>query len=444
MILELGSSSEFVRVTTEYSNAVLLAILPHISAVGQKLDLPVHHPISAEQVTYCSVLPNRRIEAEISIKGGWVFSFRRGYINTIQGPHEFFLVQDLERIPHYFGKVKMSKDEAIKMARETLHKLDIPLEAVFAEQEPRVAEPPQIGTNTVPHYLIQWLDPRGVGQAPGSVDMDIDAQEKRVERIQLRSKSLERPPPKVSAVPPVDPRVPAWPEVNPDYAWRLLPIVLRAVEAYGQTLSLPIKGPLTTNDVAEFSVADNGGWPHSELRLTNGWRFIYRNSMVNGFYRPDNFFNSEDRAILIKDFLGNWRVSESAARDLVRRSIAKLGYPTNLVHFEIEPQVHKPLLPGIPRYLFYWYYEPSGDLQSIIWAEVDANLDRLTSLYYDEKSFWNHPPPIDLPISRPAMQTTNQPPSEIPTKLPSMQSPRIRFRLPDPKQKLDEAPQIPR
>jgi hypothetical protein len=409
MILDLGqslASFELVRVAAAYSNAVLVAVMPYISDVAQKLDLPVPHPVTVEQVTHCSVLPNRRVEATIQIKGGWAFAFKWGYIETIQGPHDFFTIQDFDRTPEFFGEVKMSKREAIQFARNTITKLGIPLEAVFAEQEPRVTEPPKVGTNTVPHYRIEWLDPRGAG-ATTSVDMDINGNTKRMERLVLRNTSLERATPKLTVVPPREPNQPTWPLVNAEYAQSLIPIALGAVDEYAEKLSLPVPRPLTTNHVARFSIADNGGWPHCEIELTNGWRFIYRNSMVNGYYAPDNLFNSDKRPILIKEFTGKWNITEAEAIGLVRRTLDKLKYPTNLVHLEVVPQVNKPAVPGIPRYMFYWYYNQNDDLQSTVWAEVDADKRVLKSFYYDDKAYWNHPPPIGVPITLPPPQRTN-------------------------------------
>jgi hypothetical protein len=414
MILDLGQSLaqfEWVRVTAEYSNAVLVAVLPYIADVAQKLDLPVPHPVTVNQVVHCSVLPNRRVEAEIGIEGGWVFAFSRGYVETIQSDRSYHMLQDPDEIPKFFGEVKMSKTEAVQLARDTLKKLEIPLEAVFAEQEPQIDEPHKMGTNTIPYYYVSWLDPRG----GTSVEIEINGNIRRLERLMFRSKSLERAPPKITIVPPREPNQPRWPEVNPEYAWRLIPIVLRAIDKYGQKLSLPVPRPLTTNHVARFSVRDNGGWPHCEIELTNGWCFTYRNSMVNGYDAPDKLFGSENRrAILIKDFVGKWNITEAEAIALVRRTLAKLNYPTNLVHFEVEPQVHKPAVPGIPRYMFFWYYNQDDDLQSTVWAEVDAYKGELKSLYYDDKAYWRNPPPIDVPISLPLPPETNSAPAPAP------------------------------
>ncbi|TAL00732.1 MAG: hypothetical protein EPO07_09310 [Verrucomicrobia bacterium] len=412
MILDLGQffdQFEMVRVTAEYSNAVLVAMLPYISDVSQKLDLPLLRPVTAEHVVHCSIMPQRKLGVEIGIRGGWVFAFSRGYVDTIQGPKEFFAIQDLDKVPEFYGEVKMSKAEAIQLGRDTLKKLGIPLESVFAEQEPRVTEPIKVGTNTVPHYRIEWLDPRGVGQAPAGVDLDIDGNARRVARISLRNRSLERPPPKLAVEPiPIRNR-PRWPSVNPEYARQLIPIVLRAIDDYGQKLSLSIPRPLTTNQVARFHVEDNLGRPHCEIELTNGWQFIYRDSMVNGYYAPDNLFNSDSHPILIKEFSGKWNLTETQAVALIRRTIARLGYPTNLVHMDFKPQVITPALPGIPRYSFWWWYENEthDDLQSKVEAEVDADKGELKSLYFEDKSFWNHAPPIDVPLSLPLTAETN-------------------------------------
>ncbi len=411
MILTLGSSMELIRVTAEYSNAVLVAVLPYVSNAVHRLDLPVQYPAAPQNVIECSILPSRRpgsLGVEIGIKGDWYFVFEHGYIRTIQGPRDYFTLQDPDRIPTFYGKPKISAGQAIRLARNAISDLGISLESVFAEQQPRVTGPVKIGTNTVPHYHIQWLDPRQ-DTAP-AVDIDANGQTERVEAIRFGyNKNLERPPPKIAVVPPHERTPLIGPSVNAVYAWKLVPIVLKTIDEYGKALGLPIPRPLTTNDVWRFSLSDNGGWPHSELELTNGWRFIYRNSMVNGYYAPDNLFNSDNRPILIKQFTGTWNLTESQAIELVRRTVTKLHYPTNLVHMDFKPQVQKPALPGIPRYSICWRFENEAhdDLQSKVEAEVDAGKGEVKSLYYDDKAYWNHPPPIDVPISIPALHQTN-------------------------------------
>lgn len=425
MILDLGQSQasfEWIRVTAEYSNAVLVAVMPYISDIAQKLDLPVARPVAIENVVHCSVMPRRAIGVEIGLREGWVFAFDRSYVQIIQGPRSFLLLQDPDRIPEFFGEVRMSEREAVQMARDALTKLGISLESVFAEQEPHVGMPRKYGTNVVPYYYVSWPDPRG--NLP--VDIEVNASLKRIERIGLPiNKSLERPPPKLSVTASTAPNNPQWPKINPEYAQKLIPIILQAVDDYGKKLGLAIPRPLTTNHVAQLSIADNGGWPHCELGLTNGWHFIYRNSMVNGYYAPDDLFSiyGERRPVLIKNILGHWNMTEAEAMELIRKNIAKLGYSTNLTRMDFAPQVHTSTFTNIPRYSFWWWCENEAhdDLVSKVEAEVDADKRELKSLYFDHISFWNKPPPIDVPITLPtasansAASATNQPASK-PTK----------------------------
>ncbi len=190
--------------------------------------------------------------------------------------------------------------------------------------------------------------------------------------------------------------------MNPDYAWKLIPIMFTAVDEYAKKLSLPIPYPLTTNNVAKVEAHNNDGWPHCEITLTNGWRFIYRHTMVNGYYAPDNFFASDNRKIHIKDFDGKWNLTTNQAIEIVRQALNKLGYPTNSIHMEDA----KTFIRGaslnkehIPRLSFEWYYSVQDELQSRLEAEVNAENGKLESLYYDDKTYWNSRPPIDVPIS---------------------------------------------
>lgn len=429
MIIELSNSAfDVVRITAEYSNAVLVAVMPYISDVAHKLELPVPQPVTIEQVTHCSIKPTRNWGVLVGLDGGWYFVFERGYVSTVQGPGEVFTIQDFHKLAEHFGEVKMSKAEAVEFARTTIKKLGIPLETVFAEQEPRIAEPFKVGTNTVPHFRIQWLDPGGAGVAT-SVDMDVNANIKRMERLTIFNRSLNRPLPKIPVEARRDARYNNWPFVNPEYASRIIPFILTSVEDYAQKLALPVPRPLTTNHVARCSIEWNNGGPYCELSLTNGWRFVYENYLVSGFHAPDNLFNP-DRPILIKEFLGEWKVSESEAIRLIRLALAKLKYPTNLIHMDFEPEIQKPALPGIPRYMFRWNYSAEGDqmVRSAISAELDADKGELKSLYYGNQAFWGRKPPIDAPITLPRTNSADAVRFSKPLSRPPQ--PSRRFKLP--------------
>jgi hypothetical protein len=351
---------------------------------------------------------------EVSVEGGWVFAFGEGYVQTVQGPHSYSVLQDPDKMPLFFGELRMSKGEAVLVARDTLRKLGIPLASVFAEQDPQVGGPHKMGSYMVPHYNVVWADPRG----GTSVDIEINGAAKRLERVQLRNKSLERPLPRLGVPMIRDPSSPVWPQVNPRYAWKLIPFVLKAIEGYGLKLGLPVPNPLSTNHVGRFKLEEDRGSPRVEVDLTNGWRFVFNHTQVNGFYAPDELFSSfrSQHPIRIKEFTGNWSATESEAKELVRRMMAKLNYPTNVVHFEVEPQVQKPAVPGIPRYMLTWNYTTGEEqfLQSSIVAEVDADKGDLKSFYFYDQSFYNSGPKIDVPLLLPGAPAPPQSPLALP------------------------------
>jgi len=445
VILDIAQGGGLIHVTAEFSNAVLVAMLPYVSDVAKKLELPVPQPVTQQQVVGCGVLPFFYRDGEMAgcgvrIKGGWAFGFHWGYLDHFETPHSYFHLQDPGEIPKFVGTVRMTKDEAVQMARATLKKLGISLESVFAEQEPRVTSPPKTRTGIVPHYRIKWINPRIGSDAQSgeaSVDIEVNADAKRVEYIYIAfNPHLRRPWPKIDVAPVY--RREESSRVNPEYAWKLVPIVLRAVDDYGKALELPIPRPLTTNHVARFHLEDNLGRPHCELELTNGWQFIYRDSMVNGYYAPDNLFDSDQRPILIKDFVGKWNMTEAEATALIRRTLARLNYPTNLVRMDFAPKVNKPAVPGIPRYSFWWWCENEthDDLVSKVEAEVDADKRELKSLYFEHTAFWNHPPPIDVPISLRPPETNTTPAAAFPQSRASPKPPSrpltqfVKFPLP--------------
>ncbi len=412
MILELGqtlsASAEFIRVTADYSNAVLVAVMPYVGDVARRLELPVPLPLAIEHVTHCNILPKRAVAVEIGTvgtNGNWFFAFSKGYVNIVQGPHDYFTEQEPDKIASYFGKLNMSRTEAVNKARETIRKLGIDPEMVFADQEARVTGPEQVGTNTIPQYKIEWVDPRS-GFPKTAVN--IDGENKRVTRVSIQNLVLFRPDPKINGITaPSAPGTANWPPTNPAYALQLAPIALKAIDAYSKKLGLNVPSPLTTNYVAKLSLADNGGWPHAEIELTNGWRFVYRNSGICGYYAPVNFFNSDARPITVREFAGVPKLSEADAIKAVKAAVVKLDYPTNLLMLDFEPQVIKPVANNIPRVMLFWHKENSDQTDLVFKLEAEVNLENggIASLYFDNVALWNKPPSIDIPLTLP--QTNN-------------------------------------
>ena len=429
MILELaGGGPDLIQVTAQYSNAVLVALLPYFSDAAHKLDLPVAQPITMQHVVGGGVMPYRYpngdiLSAGIEVQGErtrhrWYLGYRFGHINQVELRPSYFTIQDPDDLKWCYGKTRMTKNEAIQMAREAIKKLDIPLEDVFAEQEPHVTLPEAVhATNTLPYYRIEWVEPRG---GSSTVDIGVNADAKRVERIYFGAgdDNLHRAPPKIDVATPL---ASIRTSVNPAYAWKLLPIVLRAVDEYGQTLGLPLPRPLTTNHVTRFALSNNRGWPHSVVELTNGWQFVYRNNMVNGYYAPDNlyWFPRKNQRTLIKDFVGKTNMTDGQVKQLIQQTLKKLRYPADLVHTDFEPQIRKAVIPGITRIFVSWEYlnRTRDDIESKVEAEVDMSKGELKSLYFDNKVFWGKMPPMDVPISLPSSPLTNTALKKVSPKL---------------------------
>ena len=127
-------------------------------------------------------------------------------------------------------------------------------------------------------------------------------------------------------------------------------------------------------------------------------------------------------------------MTETNAIELIRRTVAKLGYPTNLVHMDFAPQVSKPAVPGIPRYLFHWYYSLESDslTRSAVSAEVDADKGEMKSLYCGNIAFRGRKPNIDVPILLPTPPKTNQPPVKPSSTPPARKAPRQPLDHPVP------------
>jgi hypothetical protein len=401
MILELGVSP-WLHVTAQYSNAVLVAVLPYFGDVAKKLDLPMPLPITRADIAEVSIWPGPGAPgAGILLKNNWAFNFQEGYVDLISNTHGSTLPPYQE--PTY-GEVKITAGDAVKTARETLKKLGVAPEDVFWDFEPKVTLPIQNGTNVVYPYRVEWLDQWG----SRTVDMKVDPHTGKMDRLSLHHFNLVRPPPKIDVVPLPETNAHDMfsrqmpPPPNPEYAWKLIPIMFRAIDEYGAKLSLPVPRPLTTNKVAKVEVHNDYSSPYCEVWLTNGWRFIYTHAMVNGYHMSDEF--NKFGPMHIKDFVGKWNLTTNQAIEVVKRTLAKLDYPTNNIHMDFEPTVILPVgefRKIIPRYIFEWYYRPSGQGNALsrVEAEVNADNGKLESLYYDDAAYHGSRPPIDVPIS---------------------------------------------
>lgn len=198
MILDLGQLSDFIQVTAQYSNAVLVAVLPYFSDVSKKLDLPTPQPITCANVAQFHVLPSREMRASLRLKNGCVFSFVFGFVDSYTSPHSpTYSPSTQDNIAPKRGK-RMTEMEAVHMARSSIERLGVSLEDVFADREPVVTTYRKDATNSIPRYRIQWLEPHGSYAA----DFIINPETGEVERFHFGAlTNLRQPPPRLNIVP---------------------------------------------------------------------------------------------------------------------------------------------------------------------------------------------------------------------------------------------------
>ena len=187
-------------------NAVLVAILPYVSDFAHKLDLPVQTPVLPAQVRSAGtsrLLSNRgNVEGWIAMTNGVDFDFAGGIVTRYATSRNYGAIQDTSQIKDFYGKLHLSKDEAIKMAREIPIKLGYTLKDFGCDVPPKVSGPFQHEGKTVPFYFIEWAN-RAEPDAP-IFNVWIDGENKSFASIHITGSKLLKPPPKLSIRPDLE------------------------------------------------------------------------------------------------------------------------------------------------------------------------------------------------------------------------------------------------
>lgn len=158
-----------IKITAEYSNAVLVAILPQVSDFVGKLNVPVLAPISLRQVAESRCWPTTDdVGGAVILTNGLLCGYQHGYVTGFRTPDSYHNLQDPAKIPRFYGTLRMSEGEALKLARASILKLGYGLKDTFTDQQPEIDQPPRLGTNVVPYYRFQWKDPVFSGTAVSS------------------------------------------------------------------------------------------------------------------------------------------------------------------------------------------------------------------------------------------------------------------------------------
>jgi len=155
---------ELIQITAQYSNAVLVAILPHVSDFADKLNLPILAPVTTSHVLTFKCDPRKEhIGGFMTLTNGYQFTFLDGRVCVYRSPQSYYSLQDPSRIPEFYGPTKVGEREAIMIARNAIRKLGYEDRMFHAENSPLVTPPEKIGTNSVARYRLKWTDPNWRG-----------------------------------------------------------------------------------------------------------------------------------------------------------------------------------------------------------------------------------------------------------------------------------------
>ena len=426
---------DIIQVTAQYSNAVLIAIMPHISDFSKKLDLPIPQPVTAAQVRHFGCSPRTDlIGGKVVLTNGYEFTFLHGRVEMYRSPQSYYELKDPDQFPRFLGTVKLKEKEALQVAHVAIKRLGYTDSLLHADRPPQVKPPPKIGKNCVPRYKIRWIDDtRGSNPAdpPTSVEFEVDAATGQIQMMLLFSPDTWRPDPQVNVHPPVITQGPktvyrggrTMIPVSQAYSNAFLVAILPQCGQYAKTAGFPVRLPITTSDVdmAHYSLGLIDADPCAFLDLKTGERFVYRHGQVIAFYAADVMqlpgreappFPTYEQ--FQKRFYGPINMTTNEAVALVRQTIRKLGYSEKDLHMDEPPRIGGPNRWGtnfIARCILNWQEPDQGAFRAV--AEVDMARKALKSLYINDHAnttIWRTPPKIGVPAESPAADPQTEPP----------------------------------
>lgn len=439
---------ELVQVTAAYSNAVLVAIMPHISDFSKKLDLPIPQPVTIAQVRKFGCTPRAdHVGGRVILTNGYSFTFDQGAVVLYRSPHSYFSLQDPERLPEFYGTVKVKKDEAISIAHNAIKNVGYTDSELHLELKPKVTPPKRNEGKEIARYLVEWIDPEQVTAGGIPIEraaVEIDASSGTIEMLAIQAREARRADPKIGIKPQVIAKQPqsepvggtkTYP-ISAEYAKSFLGAILPQLSEFGEKSGADVRTPITLQDVDMRHYICN--WEETKcvsvfLYLKTGDRFVYRHGQVIAFESHDSCRIPEPNKLLEdkppERFFGPVKVSSKEALSVATRAICQLGYGTLIPQLKQQPEVVPPRKYGtnyFARYFFNWW--PKGDDMQNAVAEVDATSGKLKSFYINDRAFpkiWRDPPQIGVPL---VIETNTVPatPSQPATLLPLPSLPTIK------------------
>jgi hypothetical protein len=418
---------ELFQITAAYSNAMLVAMMPHVADFAKKLDLPTPQPITISQVEhFVCFLRSDHIGGRLVLTNGCEFIFDHGHVQTFVSPHSYYYLQDPRLVPTFYGPIKITEAQTLKIAHDAIRNLGYTDTMLSADKPPRIDLPPRDKNHLIARYRIIWHDPKrgsNPSQPPRSIEFEIDATTGRIQMVNIYNPNTYLADLKIDILPqvigqgptsqPVGPGRKVTP-VSPQYARTFLNAILPQLADFVRMANLSIRPPVSTDDidmakyVTIYSCGIVEGDTQAFIDMKSGDRFVYSHGQVTAFYSHDamDFPEREhpytypgidqDRA----KFYGPINITTNDAVNLVRQTIKNLAYSESVLHVNTPPRVDGPGWWGtnrIARCFIEW--RESIDGPTWVNSEVDMASHRVTSLYINNHAItniWREPPRINV------------------------------------------------
>jgi hypothetical protein len=407
---------ELLQVTAQYSNAVLVAIMPYVSDFASRLELPIPQPVSIAQVQMFHCSPRSdHIGGRVSLAGGHEFWFDHGAVVRYTSPSNYFGLQEPSRMPEFYGPVKVRQDEAMKIARDALKRLGYTDDVLHFDAPPQVKPPPRSQGRSVARYLVEWLRPlpegvksRPPGMAPKTAAVEVDAATGQIHMLVVfLGWETRLPDPKIGVSPPVLAGPPqSQPaggtkivQVGEAYSQAFLAAILPQLSDFVSRSGVAVRVPITTNDVdmPDYVCGLVPELPFACVYLKTGDRFWYEHGQVIDFDAVDAHRwvapNSPGEDKPREKFYGSVNISADEALAVVRKAMNQLGRVAQLPLLKEKPVIVPPAKYGTN--FFYW--RDRGTETCSAEAEVNASTKKIEALMINNPRIWREPPKIDVP-----------------------------------------------
>lgn len=153
-------------------------LMPEINGMAEKLRVPIELPVTMASVKWVNAwkdgLETRNIDLNVLLTNGYRFARHGGHTTLEFWAPDAFFGEPHVRARELFGKWRVGKRAAVKMARDAVVRLGLDQAIYSTKKRPEIEKPFLAGEAVIPRYLVTWRRQRGY------VQVEIDAEKGRV------------------------------------------------------------------------------------------------------------------------------------------------------------------------------------------------------------------------------------------------------------------------